>query len=152
MQQALVASFSAIICLRQKPRHYDREPLRRAATEALAGLPPRSRPRHGPPRDRAGVARMPHSSAHRQSTVGVVERTRRGGSHRGSPFPVLSAELATSRIPTSCFARAVVSTRTPGGWFAPALAVSHARSSRFAFGAGGLAFLEPEIQCDTRSR
>jgi hypothetical protein len=103
---------------------------------------------------RAGDGDMPHSSAlkigDRQSTVRVVGRNCRGGSHRGSPCPVLSAELATSRIPTSCFARAAVSTRTEGARFAPPLAGSHARSG--FLGAGGFPFRDPEVQRDTRSR
>ena len=79
-----------------------------------------------------------------------VGRNRRGGSHRGSPCPVLSAELAISRIPTSCFARAVVPTRTEGARFASSLAGSHARPG--FLGAGGFPFRDPEVQRDTRSR
>ena len=79
-----------------------------------------------------------------------VGRNRGGGSHRGSPCPVLSAELAISRIPTSCFARAVVPTRTEGARFASSLAGSHARPG--FLGAGGFPFRDPEVQRDTRSR
>src|SRR5580704_16929325 len=79
-----------------------------------------------------------------------VGRSRGGGSHRGSPCPVLSAELAISRIPTSCFARAVVPTRTEGARFASSLAGSHARPG--FLGAGGFPFRDPEVQRDTRSR
>jgi hypothetical protein len=57
----------------------------------------------------------------RQSTLGVVGRNCRGSGHLGSACPVLSAELAISRIPTSCFARAAVPTRTEGARFAPRL-------------------------------